>query len=91
MLATAGYSYVYKAGRSKNHGCVIAYRKDKFEKVEDRTLYYDEQEVRPDGEAATRVGSSFYTKNIANLVALKEIDNDRGFIVATTHLFWHPR
>jgi RNA exonuclease NGL2 len=92
VLQRAGYSYVYKTGHKKKHGSLIAFRKEMFEKVEDRTLYYDEQEVRLNGEAATRRGSSFFTKNIANLVALRKLDkDDQGFIVATTHLFWHPK
>lgn len=71
---------------------MIAYRKDLFGHVADRTILYDEVEVRAVGEERTRRGNSFFTKNIANLVAIRRLDSeDEGFIVATTHLFWHPR
>lgn len=63
-----------------------------FEKLDERVVYYDEEAVRPDAEGSARQGSSFFTKNIANLIALRRLDDkDQGFIVATTHLFWHPR
>ena len=92
MLQRAGYSHVYKAGNRKKHGSVIAYRKDLFENVGDRRILYDEEEVRSEGSEKARRGSSFFTKNIGNLVALKRLDNQsEGLIVATTHLFWHPR
>lgn len=92
VLQRAGYSYVYKAGNRKKHGSVIAYRKDTFEQAGDHRVLYDEEEVRSGGNEKARRGSSFFTTNIGNLVALRRLDKqDEGFIVATTHLFWHPR
>ena len=83
---------MYKAGNRKKHGSVIAYRKDQFEAIGDRRVLYDEEEVRTTGGEKTRRGSSFFTKNIGNLVALQRLDDqNEGLIVATTHLFWHPR
>ena len=91
MLEKAGYAYVFKAGHRKKHGCLVAYRKDMFEKVDERTLYYDEAAVRLNADGPARHGSSRITKNIANLVALRRVDDaNQGFFVATTHLFWHP-
>lgn len=92
ILKKAGYSHVYKAGNRKKHGSVIAYRRDLFEEVGDRRVLYDEEEVRSEGGEKARRGSSFFTKNIGNLVALRRLDNEKeGVVVATTHLFWHPR
>lgn len=91
VLGEAGYSFIYKAGPRKKHGCVIAFKKDVFELVDDRQVFYDEQDVRSDGNDRYRRGSSFYTKNIANLVALRNQNTDSGFFIGTTHLFWHPR
>ena len=92
VLQKAGYSYVYKAGNRKKHGSVIAYRRDLFEQTGECRVLYDEEEVRTEGEEGARRGSSFFTKNIGNLVALRRMEGqDEGFIVATTHLFWHPR
>ncbi|KIP12400.1 hypothetical protein PHLGIDRAFT_27244 [Phlebiopsis gigantea 11061_1 CR5-6] len=92
VLKKAGYSHIYKAGNRKNHGSVIAYRKDLFKEVGDRRVLYDEEDVRTEGNERARRGSSFFTKNIGNLVALERLENQKeGFIIATTHLFWHPR
>lgn len=92
MLQRAGYAHVYKAGPRKKHGSVIAYRQDMFEVADERIVSYDTEEIRTDGDERGRRGSSFFTKNIGNVVALKKTgDEEQGFIVATTHLFWHPR
>lgn len=92
MLEEAGYSMVYKAGHRKKHGLLIAYRGAKYVKVSDHVVFYDEEEVR-DGEGERyRRGISFQTKNIGSLVALRSTDSkEKGLIIATTHLFWHPR
>ena len=54
-----------------------------------KTIYYDEEKIQPSISSST--GSSFLTRNIGLLVALKRVNSDEGFIVATTHLFWHPK
>lgn len=83
---------IYKAGHRKKHGLLIAYRGAKYSQISDRVVFYDEEEVR-DGEGEKyRRGSSMWTKNIGSLVALKSEDSEEnGLIIATTHLFWHPR
>ncbi|KAH9858198.1 Endonuclease/exonuclease/phosphatase [Lenzites betulinus] len=90
-LEKAGYAWVYAAGPRKKHGCLIAFRKDAYECVRQKVVIYDEQDVREDGEEQARRGSSFRTKNIGSLVALRKLGAEGdGVIVATTHLFWHP-
>jgi RNA exonuclease NGL2 len=97
-LEGVGYAYTFASGPRKKHGCVVAFKKDIYEKVSERTVHYDEYEVRPERvtEQARR-GASFRTKNIGLLVALKRIrregdnDNEGSVVVATTHLFWHPK
>lgn len=86
VLNNAGFSHVYAAGLKKKHGCLIAFDKDIYFKVEERVVHYDEQEFENG-----RRGSCIRTANIASLVALKCRDDRRGVIVATTHLFWHPK
>ena len=83
---------MYKAGHRKKHGLLIAYRGTKYLKVSDQIVSYDEEEVR-DGEGESyRRGISYRTKNIGSLVALRSVDSEgKGLIIATTHLFWHPR
>jgi len=83
---------IYKAGHRKKHGLLIAYSGAKYSKVADHMVFYDDEEVR-DGEGERyRRGSSIRTKNIGSLVALKPaVPGGDGLIIATTHLFWHPR
>lgn len=91
-MEKAGYTTIYKAGRRKKHGLLIAYRGTKYFKVADHTVFYDEEEVREGEEERCRRGVSFRTKNVGSLVALKSAGSEgEGLIVATTHLFWHPR
>ncbi|KAG7099302.1 hypothetical protein E1B28_001160 [Marasmius oreades] len=91
ILEKAGYSHRYACGPGKKHGCLIAYNRDLYEDVGEHTIYYDEQEIRSGDEEFFRRGSSFRTKNIGHLVSLKSTQGDVGLIVATTHLFWHPK
>ncbi|KAF8641035.1 hypothetical protein AX17_000680 [Amanita inopinata Kibby_2008] len=92
ILEAAGYSHHYAVGLGKKHGCLIAFKKKMFTKVSDHLVHYDEGEVRTTGDDRARRGQSCCTKNIASLVALKNVDsNSQGLIVATTHLFWHPK
>jgi RNA exonuclease NGL2 len=93
VLEKAGYAHVYMSGPKKNHGCLIAWSADKYTlQHESRCVKYDEEEIRTEGDDKARRGSSFLTKNIAALVALtSRADAQRGLVIATTHLFWHPR
>jgi RNA exonuclease NGL2 len=92
VLEGAGYSHTYAAGPRKKHGCLIAYSKDRFTKIDERVVCYDDEEIRTDGDDKARRGCSFRTKNIGLMLALKRNETDmKGLIVATTHLFWHPK
>ena len=92
LLEDAGYSHTYAVGPKKKHGCLIAYSRDKFTKVDERVVLYDEAEVRTDGDDRARRGCSFRTNNIGSMLALRRNDVEgKGIIVATTHLFWHPK
>ncbi|KAK2461845.1 hypothetical protein APHAL10511_006308 [Amanita phalloides] len=91
-LEKAQYSCVYRISPGKRHGCLIAYKRALFTQISDHLVNYDQEEVRATGDERVRQGRSFRTRNIGIIVALKSIDNDcRGIIVATTHLFWHPK
>jgi RNA exonuclease NGL2 len=80
---------VYLIG--KKHGCLVAFKKT-YEKLEERVIHYDEQHVRSEGDENARRGSSFRTRNIGSLVALKNLSKDgEGVVIGTTHLFWHPK
>ncbi|KAK1232702.1 RNA exonuclease ngl2 [Marasmius sp. AFHP31] len=91
ILEKAGYTHRYASGPRKLHGCLIAYKRDLYELAGQRTIFYDEQEVRTDGEEDCRRGSSFRTKNIGHIISLRNKKNNQGVITATTHLFWHPK
>ncbi|GBE78233.1 hypothetical protein SCP_0111160 [Sparassis crispa] len=91
ILENAGYASVYASGPRKRHGCLIAYRKDMYIHAGEHIVHYDEQDVRDEGSEKAHIGSSFRTRNIASLVALKQRETqNEGVIVATSHLFWHP-
>lgn len=94
-LDLAGYAYSYASGADKPHGCLIAYKSTIFQSIHEAKIEYDKLEVKTDPDLSTqaRIGSSHQTRNIANVMALQSIDSEsepRGFIIATTHLFWHP-
>jgi mRNA deadenylase 3'-5' endonuclease subunit Ccr4 len=91
VLEEANYGHVYAAGPRKKHGCLIGFRKDSLVIRDQFVLHYDDIDTRADGTERSRKGSSFRTKNIANVVALERLGQpSEGYIVATTHLFWHP-
>lgn len=93
VLESASYGFVYSTGPGKKHGCIVAYRRNAYELLAERTVVYDNVEVRPEGiTEQARKASSFRTKNIGLIVALKKAgDVDQPIVVATTHLFWHPK
>ena len=37
---------MFAAGPKKRHGCLIAYVKAKYTKIEERTVHFNEQEIR---------------------------------------------
>lgn len=92
VLEEANYSHVYAAGPRKKHGCLIGFRKDSLAIRDQFVLHYDDIDIRNDhGTEPPRKGLSFRTKNIASIVALERLGQpSEGYIVATTHLFWHP-
>lgn len=94
-LDLAGYAYSYASGTDKPHGCLIAYRNTMFRSMHEATIEYDKLEVHSNPELSTqaRIGSSHRTKNIAKIVALQSIGLEpevQSYIIATTHMFWHP-
>ncbi|KAL5535579.1 NGL2 [Sanghuangporus sanghuang] len=92
-LESANYAFTYSSGRRKKHGCIIAYKKDEFVKTAERTIFYDDINIRHEGTTErSRKGSSFRTKNIGLILALQRCGNpSHSIVVATTHLFWHPK
>jgi len=92
VLESHDYSHFYAAGPTKKHGCMIAFKRRKFSKFSQHLVHYDQEEIRLDGDSHARQGRSFCTKNVGLIVALGSTEDDkRGVIVATTHLFWHPK
>jgi len=92
VLEEAQYAHVYAAGPKKKHGCLIGFRKDTLEIRDQFVIHYDDTDAHADGtEPSPSKGLSHRTKNIANVVALEKVGQpNEGYVVATTHLFWHP-
>ncbi|EST05715.1 Endonuclease/exonuclease/phosphatase [Kalmanozyma brasiliensis GHG001] len=93
-----GFSYVYEKGyRQKQHGLLVAWRKDLFGETASKqlTIDLDAENVAPAGEEV-RTACSRVTRNVGLVVALRLQSKDGegasspGLIVGTTHLFWHP-
>lgn len=92
VLQKAGYSHHFGSGPGKLHGCIIAYKAQRFSLVAEKVVYYDEERVRTDGSELGQRGVSFKTRNIGMIVALEANNNQSdSLVVATTHLFWHPK
>jgi RNA exonuclease NGL2 len=70
---------------------MIAFKRNRYTKIEEQNIYYDDQLVHADGDKRQQRGSSFQTRNIGTMVALKNVADEGGAVVATTHLFWHPK
>ncbi|KAG1469217.1 hypothetical protein G6F56_003383 [Rhizopus delemar] len=81
-LSNLGYETVYLHHPTKKHGCVIAYKKDLFGKVEYKSIDYNTDEL---------CGPSIMTGNVAQVLALEyKKDPNVGFVVGNTHLYWRP-
>ncbi|ADV25600.1 Hypothetical Protein CGB_M3420C [Cryptococcus gattii WM276] len=104
LPALPQHDYIKGTGPGKLHGLVVLYRKDRFSLRQSRLIHLDFEEIHPrpgnltageDGdesleEVRRRRGGSRQTKNVGLLVALEGKDGE-GVVIATTHLFWHPK
>lgn len=68
---------------------------DLFENVSESVVHYDEVDLNqylPSTSDQPRFATTRVTKNIGLIVALARKDDPSiGCIVATTHMFWHPK
>ncbi|WVW82629.1 hypothetical protein I302_104640 [Kwoniella bestiolae CBS 10118] len=91
------HTFVKGSGPGKLHGLVIFYRTSRFFVRSSKLIHLDEEHLSSSdsknaGDGKRRRGGSRQTKNVGLIVALEEVDGDgRGIVVATTHLFWHPK
>ena len=92
VIEKAGYAHHYASGPGKKHGCLIAFKAKQYSPHATKLVIYDDEEIRTEGDEQTRRGRSFQTRNIGSLVALRsKVLEGQGVVVATTHLFWHPK
>ena len=92
MLENAGYAHHYGSGPGKKHGCMIAFKKNLYSMVSNRLVYYDQYVPMDDNAGRSLTRNTFVTRNIGLLVALRSLNQEsEGLIMATTHLFWHPK
>ncbi|KZO98379.1 Endonuclease/exonuclease/phosphatase [Calocera viscosa TUFC12733] len=92
------YNNIYASGPGKLHGCMLLYRRSRFEEISSKVVYYDEESLLKVGtDGGESSGATRRTKNIGLIAALRFKDGSpgssehNGCLVATTHLFWHPR
>lgn len=95
-LLRMGYAFEYERGYAgKKHGLMIAWRSRAGERpsfgapILKHVLLLDD--LAPWGNDVDGPSLSRVTRNIAMVLALPLAGRDDGLIVATTHLFWHPR
>lgn len=92
-LTRAGYDYVYERGyKEKKHGLMIAWRQSPGARTSFGAPVFRKM-VRLDEAMLTQGTSSLtrITRNIMLILALPFSSGDGGVLVATAHLFWHPR
>ena len=71
---------------------MIAFKKTQYSMVSDKVIYYDQYVPMDNDPGRFLTGNTFKTRNIGLLVALQSLNQEsEGLIVATTHLFWHPK
>ncbi|WVQ97282.1 hypothetical protein IAU59_004393 [Kwoniella sp. CBS 9459] len=96
------HAFVKGSGPGKQHGLVIFYRSSRFFVRASKLIHLDLEELSPastapdqsgdDEGARKRRGGSRQTKNVGLIVALQDVEDEKkGIVVATTHLFWHPK
>ncbi|GFZ46087.1 hypothetical protein JCM24511_04333 [Saitozyma sp. JCM 24511] len=93
LSATPSHSHVKVSGPGKLHGIVILYRTPRFTVRSFRTIFLDDEELSPslEGDGRRRRGGTRQTRNVGLVVALDDHESGGGIVVATTHLFWHPK
>lgn len=96
-LSKAGYTYVYERGYTdKKHGVMIAWRSSESGNstcfgmpVLKKVVRLDEVSTWDDGVDGASL--SRLTRNVLLVLALPYASGEGGVVVATSHLFWHPR
>ncbi|KAK7206810.1 Endonuclease/exonuclease/phosphatase [Myxozyma melibiosi] len=91
-LTKLGFDYLFHRGERKNHGLLICWKKALFSLVKSEVVDYDNDCGYDDREAEGAVVTEpqMLTRNIALLAALKFNSSEKGIVIGTTHLFWHP-
>ncbi|BEI93890.1 uncharacterized protein CcaverHIS019_0603490 [Cutaneotrichosporon cavernicola] len=89
--AVPGHEAIEARGPGKLHGLVVLYRTARWRVRASRAVQLDLEHLNP-GEGAEARGGSRATKNMCLIVALEDTSTPgKGIVVATTHLFWHPK
>ncbi|KAI7869745.1 Endonuclease/exonuclease/phosphatase [Spinellus fusiger] len=77
-----GYTTEFFKHPKKQHGCMIGYKSNIFERIFYNTLEYDQE---------TLCSPMQFTGNIAQYMALQHIQHKNiGVVVGNTHLYWRP-
>ncbi|KAK9458327.1 Endonuclease/exonuclease/phosphatase [Dipodascopsis uninucleata] len=92
-LQELGYETIFHRGDRKNHGLLIAYKAAMFTLDRTSTVDYDNDvgacENNPKWSSMAYPQTK--TRNVGLLAYLKfKSAEDKGLIIGTTHLFWHP-
>lgn len=84
-LGKLGLEMVFTTAQGKMHGNIIAFNAKLFSVTDSTVIDYDK--IEPEG-----LPKQIASRNTGVVVALKKNSSpDSGLVVATTHMFWHPR
>eukprot|EP01031_Cornospumella_fuschlensis_P032546 gene32546-39352_t len=89
LFESFGYGTVYMQRPSKDDGCLIAYRNDRFELRDVMRVNLDSLGYL-DANAQQKGRSKFAKQNVAVLALFNERGSTKSFISATCHLHWNP-
>lgn len=89
LFHSFGFCTIYMQRPTKNDGCLIAYRSDKF-LVKHTQLINLDQLSHLDRQLQRTGRSKFAKQNVSAMAILEEIESRKRFLVATCHLHWNP-
>lgn len=89
LFHSLGFATVYMQRPTKNDGCLIAFRSDRFDLKATQLIDLD-QLSHLDRQLQRTGRSKFAKQNVTVLAVLADKASGRRFLVATCHLHWNP-
>jgi endonuclease/exonuclease/phosphatase family metal-dependent hydrolase len=81
------YDSVYLQRPQREDGCLIAYKKPKFEFINKEDVFLDDL---AEFVTSVHLRESFLKQNVALIVHLRDLASNQEVIVSTIHVYWNP-